>query len=214
MKSPSRQVSSTYFDIVDNPSARGCPVCVLLSEALRKYFHNLLYENVNDGPTRRTLRSALGYCHAHAEVLLASGDSFGTALLYRDVLEEILSSLQDPSHISHTSNKECPACRYRNRFERIYVGTIREFAGDARMQVALRASGLCRPHTQQVFDESMIEHPKEGILTTQTDHIARMRTTLGEFLRKQDIQFKAEEVTDEEKMACFAAIDFMAGKNV
>lgn len=135
MTLPSRQTSSIYFDIVDNPSARGCPVCDLLGEAVRKYFHNLLYENVNDSPTRRTLRSSLGYCRVHAEVLLASGDAFGTALLYRNVLEEIHSSLQERSQTLRTSPKECPACRYRNRFERIYVDTIRSFSGDARMQL-------------------------------------------------------------------------------
>jgi hypothetical protein len=189
-------------------------VCDLLGNTVRKFLSDLLYENVNDGPTRRTLRSSLGFCRLHAGVLLASGDALGAAILYRDILEEILSLLHKRSPSALVPGQECPACLYRNRYERIYLETLREYAGDARMQSSLRASGLCRPHLQQLIESPLPQESRKHILEAQAVHIARMRMTLGEFLRKQDIRCKAEGVTDEEKTACSAAIAFMAGKNV
>ncbi len=78
-----------YFEILDASQKKGCPVCRLLNGVVAEYLKNLLYENVNDRPTRTALRASLGFCRAHSEALLSSGNSLGIAIIYLDILQEI-----------------------------------------------------------------------------------------------------------------------------
>ena len=215
MTSPLRQEkSNTYFELLEVIDGNGCLVCYVLGRAVKGYFDNLLYENVNDGPTRNALRSSLGFCRSHGEVLLSSGDPFGAAIVYRDILQEIVSSLRHRPQTSLVPSRECPACQYRDRFEQIYLETIVEFAGDVGLRAALNARGLCRPHMEKLFANPMSEESMDKFLDIQMYHIGRMRTNLREFLRKLEVQFKGEPLIEEEAMACSTAIEFMAGKNV
>jgi hypothetical protein len=89
----------TAFDLLDEMgegSQQGgpdCPVCRLVSKKVTAYLDAIAYENVNDLGVREELRSSLGYCAAHGQEWLKMRNTLATALIYRDVLGRVLSTL-------------------------------------------------------------------------------------------------------------------------
>jgi len=78
----------------------GCPVCRLRQQEERRYLFNLLYENVNDGSTRRHLVRSLGLCPEHAWALQAIEqerwhDGLGVSIIYEDLAGRVLSGLTE-----------------------------------------------------------------------------------------------------------------------
>jgi hypothetical protein len=59
-----------------------------------RYLDIVIYENVNDPQTRDAVVAARGYCNEHSWQLRAtSGAAFGTALMYRDVLQHVAEEI-------------------------------------------------------------------------------------------------------------------------
>ncbi len=204
--------SSMYFETLEASQTKGCPVCRLLNGVVAEYLKNLLYENVNDGPTRESLRASLGFCRTHAEAFLSSGNPLGIAIIYRDILQEIVVTLHKRQNSFSSPSAECPACTQRNCFSLFYIDTLREHFTDEKMMEALRfCGGLCRIHLTDLFAKPMQEPSRSDILRLHTGSVGALRKQLSEFTRKQDIQFKNETMTDEEASACSTAIAFMVG---
>jgi hypothetical protein len=83
---PSRH--TVYYELLDACTRGGCPICTMALDTVARYLGILIYENVNDPQTRDTVVAARGYCNDHSWQLRAkSGAAFGTALMYRDVLQ-------------------------------------------------------------------------------------------------------------------------------
>ena len=62
-----------YHDLLAAFSEPGCAVCRLLAVSADKLVDSILYEGVNDPPTREKLNAARGYCLPHAELLVRAG---------------------------------------------------------------------------------------------------------------------------------------------
>ncbi len=78
----------------------GCPVCRLLEEQEDRYLFGLVYENVNDGITRKLIIDSMGLCSYHAWALQAKeymewNDGLGTGIIYRDLLERVKEQLEE-----------------------------------------------------------------------------------------------------------------------
>ena len=85
-----------YLNLKSAFKKEGCPVCRLLKEQEDRYFFNLLYENVNDGPTRGRIIDSMGLCPNHAWALQAReleewNDGLGTGIIYEDLTERVLN---------------------------------------------------------------------------------------------------------------------------
>jgi hypothetical protein len=124
----------------------GCPICRLRQQAERRYLFNLLYENVNDGGTRRHLVRGLGLCPEHAWALQAIEqerwhDGLGVSIIYEDLARRVQASLreyQERNPMAHADRRT----RLRQRLERL--GAIGRWLAGRLSRSALSASLLAR----------------------------------------------------------------------
>lgn len=203
-----------YFELLEAFNVGGCPVCSLLLKSVRSYLTNLLYENVNDEGVRQLLRQSLGFCRDHSNALLGAGDTFGIAIIYQDILQHLHAGLSKENPESLRPQQECPACAYRDKFERLYLDTLGNSLNDEEMMRALNGpDGLCLSHLRQLADRIRDVDVKHAFFSQQEKRLERGRKHLVEFIRKQDIQFKNESISPEEETSCGRAIDFFAGKS-
>lgn len=101
---PGSANSSTYHDqsvyellLALQAEGSGCVVCHLVQRGVEGYLQRISYENVTDVDTRLELREALGYCAVHGQEWLRLHDTLGTAIIYGDVLDHVLSVLRGDS---------------------------------------------------------------------------------------------------------------------
>jgi hypothetical protein len=81
---------TVYYELRDACNKGGCSICTMALDTVDRYLDIVLYENVNDPQTRDAVVAARGYCNDHSWQLRAkSGAAFGTALMYRDVLQHV-----------------------------------------------------------------------------------------------------------------------------
>lgn len=203
-----------YFDLREAMERDGCPLCRLLAKDVQNYLSNMLYENVNDADVRSMLRQSFGLCRVHSQVLTKLGDPLGIAILYKDILEEIYRVLSTDKLHRLSSSTECPACSYRERFEKLYIETLADNLHDAELKQHFEKSrGLCMNHLSSLIERIADDATKEWLLLLHGRNLDTMRSSLSEYVRKQDIQFKNEPVSPEEESSCEKAITFLVGKN-
>jgi len=140
-----------YFKFVKALAKPGCPVCNEASASLDDWFENLLYESANDRTLRRRFDAERGLCSRHAHRLCASNDGLGTAVIYRNMLELAVSSLEKGSPPPLNEGK-CVACDHEADAEARFVALVADFLDEEEMRAALEASsGLCMPHLAAVL---------------------------------------------------------------
>ena len=142
----------SFYDLHDALEQADCPVCRLTAVAAERYLKSLLWEHVNDPGVRDQVRRAQGFCREHAWALARPGAWLGVAILMRDVLQSVLSTMDtahfralpslslrraqeylDPAQPSAATadlvrrlraGAKCPACIQVERMEAIYVETL------------------------------------------------------------------------------------------
>jgi len=82
--------STIFFELLDACTRAGCPVCRLTLRSVARFFDSLAYENTNDPGIRAELRASRGFCNRHAWQYAEQRDSLGTAIIYRDILRDVL----------------------------------------------------------------------------------------------------------------------------
>jgi hypothetical protein len=89
---PSRH--TVYYELLDACRRGGCPICTMALDTVARYLDIVIYENVNDPQTRDAVVAARGYCNDHSwQLRTRSGAAFGTALMYRDVLQHVAGAI-------------------------------------------------------------------------------------------------------------------------
>ncbi len=205
-----REKFTTYFELRDACSQRGCPVCRVLEAKLQYYLDSVFYENVNDAGIRQGIRASLGYCRIHAHRATEIGDALGVAIIYQDILDIIIEGLARES--VPLSATECPACAHQRRFEKSYVDTLAVYCDDEELRQAFKESdGLCLPHLNALLVHLGKRGLPEWIVSLQLQKLKQRRSNLSEFLRKQDIHAQHKQLTEPETTACEDAITFLVG---
>ncbi len=153
-------VPLSYHEILDACQEPGCPLCFLAQRAVRRHLEQVIYDSVNDPPTRARLRESLGYCYEHAWQLPQAGAStpLGVAFIYRDLLNTVTKELEKglykrPSRLSFaqvaetvdrnkpsvftqqgverlTPAKPCPACAHRDQMTTLYAIALMDALGE------------------------------------------------------------------------------------
>jgi hypothetical protein len=95
LEPPHSSKHNTYFDVLDACKRRGCPICALALVVVGQYLDSIVYESVNDPPTRMGLVAARGYCNDHSWQLRDMRAGLGSALIYRDILRHVMDSIAD-----------------------------------------------------------------------------------------------------------------------
>ena len=228
----------TAYQLLEACREPGCPVCRMEQRSVERYLDNQLYENVNSPKWRDKLRASLGFCHEHAWLAVNQrlGDALGFSIIYRDVVNHVLSDLdrgtaQAPRGLSTilrqvpegartlienmlsamTPRKPCPACEHRDETTRASVSILLEELKSSEMREALQASdGLCLPHLRQTLEHVRDATVGKSLLDLHQDKLERLRYELEEFIRKNDYQLIGEGF-GEERDAWLRAIAMVAG---
>ncbi len=90
-----RSRHTTYHELFEACRSPGCAVCTLAQAAVARYLEAVLYEGVNDPPTRDAIVAARGFCNDHAWMLREMSSALGAALLCRDVLRNAAVALRE-----------------------------------------------------------------------------------------------------------------------
>ncbi len=216
---------SAVFEVREALEQPGCAVCRLALRSVRRFLQSLAYEQVNDPVLRADLRSALGFCNQHAYGWLREVHNIlGTALIYRDILQEalrteskasgqrggVLRALRrgDERTVTHAN---CPACRTQGDGERRYLeALLASAAADEHTQrVVERSQGLCQRHVALAVARG---GPGADLLAERTRQVLEnLIAELGEVIRKEDYRFRDEPRTDGERTAPQRAIAWAAG---
>lgn len=222
------------WNLEDAYPDEGCPVCRIASQNVRRYLEATNYDALGDPGIRATLTESVGYCDEHAEQWLSIAFVLGTATLYRDVLQRLMSELR--SLRPHRGNPgrrlaaalgarggasgrvdlgvariPCPACELREESEtsliRTLVGALDDAEGRTRYQTS---DGLCIPHLRRALGQAK----RSETFSCLRDHaLARQEVLLGhlnEIVRKHDYRHR-EEPSGEEKGAAARAVRHVAG---
>lgn len=220
---------------------QGCPVCRLEGVSVQRYLDNQFYENVNSPRWRDHLRASLGFCREHAWLAVEKrlGDPLGFSIIYRDIVNAVLSQLNEPHKparpprgwasllgqipeqarvliermvVALTPRKHCPVCEHRDETTRNILSALVEGLKSAEMVSALGSSdGLCMPHLRLTLEHVRDASICETLLTIHSEKLESLRAELDEFIRKNDYQFAAEGF-GKEGDAWLRAIGLLVGR--
>lgn len=224
---PSKHV--LYHELVEAFGQDGCPICRLGLRAARRYLDVLSYEGVNDPRWRAELRAARGFCNRHAwQFAEEIHDGLGTAIIYHDIVGELLRVLGSPGGrgLSHAQRalapgilysdptklaadlvpqRTCPACRCLADTSQRYVDTLLAHVDDPLFRSRYLASdGLCLPHLAQCLQQARTVVAYDLLLSTFARRVASL----------PDPSAAAEMLVGREKAVCFDTLPASAVNGV
>ncbi|MCD6302784.1 MAG: hypothetical protein J7M15_04585, partial [Anaerolineae bacterium] len=155
-----------YFELLEAQAKPGCAICRLVYRATQRYLDSLLYEAVLDPDVRAKLKNSQGFCREHIVMLKRKpGRALGIALIYRDILRDVVKSLdilpQRKSLLLRarellprrnprpplTATTRCPACLIAQRHEDSYLELLLAHLDDPELYEAYaHGEGLCLKH--------------------------------------------------------------------
>ena len=200
----------------------GCPVCRLVEGSVAGLLRSFFYEKVNDREVRVRLRASLGFCSEHARQILEMdlGDALGSAIVYHDILTNILrnfptadekavnetglaSLLRRTAHgaaagvtrlvLALTPQQPCPVCTESESANQAYVVELAAGLKDEALSSALAGSdGLCFLHLRQVAGQVKDEGVFTFLVENHRARLTALNEELAEFIRKNDYRFRSE----------------------
>lgn len=216
----------SYHEVIEACREPGCAICRLGQRAAERYLAGLIYDSVNDVPTRARLRQSWGFCHEHSWRAPEAGESapLGLAIIYRDLLanldrklEKVAYQAQGPALWRQLRNKvgigggtsgmtelaasaSCPACERREEMAGLAITAVALSLTqqDPRMNEALAQSdGFCLPHLQQALAHADSQIAFDTLLLHSRGKLAALIAELDEFIRKNDHRFQHEGFQEE-----------------
>ena len=208
----------TAHKLLEACREQGCPVCRLEQRDVERYLDRQFYENVNSPAWRDSLRASLGFCHEHAWLAVDQrlGDALGFSIIYRDILNSILTQLNDGGVPARSSRrgasllrqvpdqvrdiiekmlsalkprKLCPVCEHRDEMTRSTLSVLVKELESAELANALQASdGLCLPHLRMTLELIKDASASEKLLAIHREKFEGLKNELEEFIRKNDYQ--------------------------
>jgi hypothetical protein len=192
------------------------------ARTLERYIGNLFYESVNDVKIREHLRGSLGLCREPAQLTVDKklGNSLGFAIIYQDVITNILRGLekdatppasarrlssflkQVPEQVSAavqrvvyalTPHKHCPVCQQQEKTVHIIIVALVNSLNDPETAKAFQASdGLCIPHLKKAFESVRDPATYDLLLSMHREKLEGLLAELAEYIRKSDYRFQHE----------------------
>ncbi len=230
----------SYHEVIEACDQPGCPICRIGTRAAERYLAGLIYDSVNDVPTRAGLRESLGFCHEHTWRTPEAGESapLGIAFIYRDVVNTLNKRLKQVEFQSQgpaiwrqlkgsvgvegknasvakllEATAVCPACERRAQMEGLAITALVEALAqnDPRLLEKLTQSGgLCLPHLRQALDKAASQTAFDHLVNLTSAKMEALIVELDEFIRKNDYRFQHEGF-NEEADSWLRAIRLVAG---
>jgi hypothetical protein len=213
--------TTTFHDLVEACGQAGCPVCRLEARTLERYIGNVFYESVNDIKTREYLRGHLGLCREHAQLTVDKnlGNALGFAIIYQDVITNILrgfeknSTSPDSSGLSAllqqlpkqfrtavqravyalTPRQHCIVCYQRDEIIKVIISELIKNLKEPELVEAFQTSeGLCVPHLKKAFESVRDPATFDLLLSVNREKLEGLLAELAEYIRKSDYRFQHE----------------------
>jgi hypothetical protein len=195
--------AQTVYELKLALKKSGCPVCTLLQRSGAKYIENTFYESMLDPHARQKIVDSLGFCYQHAWLIadLKLSDALGQAIVYKDIVADLLERLNkhagaDGRQLAEklTSKAICPACQIEaTSLERINDALIKSLNDFEFSEEYLASDGLCLPHTRLLLPK--LDRPRIKILLNQRINVLEtLKQELAEFIRKNDYRFQHESM--------------------
>lgn len=189
-----------FYELLDNMKDDNCPVCALIDKRIRQSMHGFLYENVNDPTIRNQLSHTLGLCNYHSTMLKNMGDPLAHALIYTDLIQNILREMDSHGKLSEYLERDgCYFCSIARGCEETYSQAFYEAIADDDFLSQYEKSGmLCVIHLYQSLTlgekncRSMVKNGVKIIESTKLKYV-RILTQLEEIKHKNDYRFADEE---------------------
>jgi Family of unknown function (DUF6062) len=218
----------------------GCPICTLVHNSVQRYIDNWKYEGFTDVEHRHKLIQSRGFCPLHTWQL-AQGDNVAQlALVYREVLTDVLTNLEREAGKRTTGGQnegkqasawgnlwkkvrqalpakpafeQCPICHIRAIAEERFVSLLVQYLReeDVRMIVS-QSTGLCLLHFEQAHNRAEAHEPAAlpSLLECQRTCMQRVLGEVEELVRKHDYRF-LNEARGEEMTSWRRAAELCAG---
>lgn len=217
----------SYHEVIEACDQPGCPICRIGSRAAERYLAGLIYDSVNDVPTRAGLRESLGFCHEHTWRAPEAGESapLGIAFIYRDVINTLRKRLtavtfaaagptiwqqlkgaagvagENPSVAKHlNATAVCPACARRTEMEGLAIAAVLDALtqNDPRLLAKLQETeAICLPHLRQALHQATSQTAFDHMVRLTEEKMSALIAELDEFIRKNDYRFQDEGFNEE-----------------
>jgi len=192
-------------DLIEAFGQPGCPVCRLSSEAVDAYLTSVCYEQVNDLDLREQLRTAGGFCRAHAERFIKQRlGQLAAAIVYRDVLNTArkrlaagngfvgrskLAALFGGGRARPQNPPPCPGCEAETEAEGRYLTALRNRMVDPTIREKYTAGdGLCLPHIDQALQAD--DDGARALAGAAVEMLGSIVADLDEYIKKHDYRFQ------------------------
>ncbi|HET9920504.1 MAG TPA: DUF6062 family protein [Ktedonobacteraceae bacterium] len=170
--------------------AEGCPICTLVQGAVQHYIDTWKYEGFSDVEHRHQLIQSRGFCPLHTWQLGRGDNAAQLALVYREVLTDVLEDLdteagkqvpvagergekrgesawgnfwkkwRSPRPVK-PAYEQCPICRIRAIAEGRFVGMLVEYLhGEEVRELLCQSTGLCLLHFEQAHNLAEARSPQ------------------------------------------------------
>jgi hypothetical protein len=193
-------------DLIEAFGQPGCPVCRLSTEAVDAYLTSVCYEQVNDLDLREQLRSAGGFCRAHAERFIRQRlGQLAAAIVYRDVLNTARKRLAAGTGFVGRSKlaalfgggrgrrearglPSCPGCEVEAEAEGRYLAALRNRLREPAVRERYQAGdGLCLPHIDQALQTD--GDGAQALSEAAVEMLGTIVADLDEYIKKHDYRF-------------------------
>jgi hypothetical protein len=217
-----------YHDLVADLKHPGCPVCRGADRSAWTLIDSILWESVNDAPTRLRMRASHGLCRDYlflaASVASSQSAGVGMAILLKDFLQHIEEEATELAERPPKDRRErrrpaldpqgsCMACETSNRVAHNCLRLLAATEPDDDLGVALRdpGRGICIPHLVRGFRWFPTQNERRRLLAHFTHGNEELQGELAAYIRKHDYQHHHEVMTDGERSCWPRAIARLVG---
>ena len=179
-----------------------------------------LYESVNDAGLRDQIRNDRGFCHRHSWQLARFGDALGSAILFRDVLGTVLSSLGGKSAASlfrkppaRLGAQVCLFCRQEQKSHEGLLYYLVAHADDPELNAAWEGPAvLCIPHLGDLCGLLRDDAVRRRMIEMHRGKYEAFCREMGQLIEKQSHDHRPQEIGPE-KNSWMRAIEALVGRS-
>jgi hypothetical protein len=179
---------TAYYNLIEQLSREGCPVCEQVLESLTSFLDSYLYEGVNDRDNWNHLVASDGYCPRHCSMMEGFSDGLAVSLFYGHLYKERLKGLGKSEKRGLFASKKiepCPACTYEAEIESTQVLLFTQAMGESDFREAYEKNdGLCLLHTRQAC--ALAGDHVEPLKVLAQKKLGPVIAELDEYVRKSD----------------------------
>ena len=217
----------------------GCPICLVALEYVEHAMDSWEFEGFTDVAHRHQLIRSRGFCPLHTWQLAQRHDAFQLALVYNEVLTDVLEELDAiggnasaapgaPKHGSFWNRglrkrsrpddvrpafKDCPFCQSRaNAQERLIATLVQLLQVEEERTLLSSSTGLCLTHFALAREFAGERYPETipHLLACERTCLQRIQEELRELARKHDYRF-SDEPRGEEMLSWRRGAELCAG---